>query len=177
MTEMFADLIGSLDRNRQQHSLAVGRKVASVADLVPAFLRGDLVVAATLHDIGYSAPTTGHHAIDGAALLSECGFSRVVCNLVAHHSASSYEAAERGISLGVYERFAVDVDLSEAQSVLSWADMTTSPSGATVVVEERLAEICARYGEGDVVTQFIHRAAPVLLSAGQGPLSSSHGSA
>lgn len=174
--DLFNDLLCSLDDARRQHSLAVGHKVASVAHLVPAFLRADLVVAATLHDIGYSSPSTGHHAIDGAALLAERGFSGVVCNLVAHHSASTFEAVQRGLSLSEYERFAVDVDLAEAQSVLWWADMTTGPLGSTVTVEDRLLEICSRYGGHDVVTQFIDRARPVLLAAGQSPLSSSHGS-
>jgi hypothetical protein len=41
--------------------------------------------------------------------------------------------------------------------------MTTGPDGQTVSVEERLAEIRARYGPGDVVTQFVERAEPELI--------------
>lgn len=89
---MYDDLLTSLTHRRQVHSRAVGRKAASFAMLVQAHLRADLVVAATLHDIGYSHPSTGFHPIDGARFLAEQGFSQIVCHLVAHHSASSLEA-------------------------------------------------------------------------------------
>ena len=57
-------------------------------------LRAELVAAAVLHDIGYSHVDTGLHALDGARFLAGLGFSRVVCNLVVHHTASTFEAEE-----------------------------------------------------------------------------------
>src|SRR4051812_12470414 len=84
--EVFGDLLSSLEPDRMQHSVAVGRKVASVAHLVPAHLRSDLIVAGTLHDIGYGQPISGFHPIDGARYLAKLGFSTMVCHLVAHHS-------------------------------------------------------------------------------------------
>ena len=129
-------------------------------------------MAAVLHDIGYGHVESGFHPLDGARFLARAGFSAVVCNLVVHHSASTYEAEERGIDLAVYADFAVDQDLSEAHSVLWWADMTTGPQGQDVAVEDRLSEICARYGHDDVVTRFINRARPVLVAAGQSPYGS-----
>jgi len=73
-SEVFADLLASLHPDRMQHSITVGRKVASVAHLVPAPLRSDLIVAGTLHDIGYGHPISGFHPIDGARYLAKLAF-------------------------------------------------------------------------------------------------------
>ena len=150
---------------------SVGKAEEAAAGIAPA-LRADLTVALVLHDIGYGHVETGFHPLDGARFLAREGFSPVVCNLVAHHSASTYEAEERGIDPVVYADFAVDQNLSEAHAVLWWADMTTGPLGQDVTVENRLDEICARYGPEDVVTRFITRARPVLVAAGQSPYGS-----
>lgn len=168
---MFDDLLAALTPHRRAHSLEVGRKAQARAQSVAPRLRADLMAAATLHDIGYGHPTTGFHPLDGAHFLRDLGFSPVVCHLVAYHSASTYEAEVRGIALSEYQPFALDEDpgLAVASAVLWWADMTTGPTGETVTVEERLAEIESRYGEGDPVTAFIGRARDVLLAAGQSP--------
>ena len=162
-----------------QHSIAVGRKVATIAHLVPPHLRSDLIVAGTLHDIGYGHPTSGFHPIDGARYLAKLGFSSLVCHLVAHHSASSDEADERGIRLSVFDEFAVDDSgiwgmegVGRAHRALWWADMTTGPQGQDVVVADRLDEICSRYGPSDPVTRFIGRVRVKLLNAGQSPIGS-----
>lgn len=73
LAEMFGDQLAVLDGDRRAHSLAVGQKVASVAELIPAALRADLVTAATLHDIGYGHPVSGFHPLDGARLLASAG--------------------------------------------------------------------------------------------------------
>lgn len=153
----------------------VGRKAEEVAHLVAPWLRGDLVIAATLHDIGYAHRDTGFHALDGARFLASQSFSTVVCNLVAHHSASEIEAEVRGIGIAVFDEFAIKADLSAGHSVLAWADMTTSPTGDTVTVEERLDEIQSRYGPESLVTTFIDRARSQLLAAGQSPMGSMRG--
>lgn len=142
---LFDDLLCELRDRRRAHSEEVGRKAAGAAHLVPAWLRSDLIAAATLHDIGYAHRVTGFHALDGARFLAAKEFSSVVCSLVVHHSASTIEAEVRGLNLAVFEPFAVDQDLSAAHQVIAWADMTTGPAGQTVTVEERLDEICSRY--------------------------------
>ena len=152
--------------------MAVGRKAAAEAWRVEPAVRADLAAAAVLHDIGYGHVVTGCHPLDGARFLAAEGFSRTVCKLVAHHSASTVEAEERGIHLATYDEFATDRDLGQAHAVLWWADMTTGPTGQDVTVEDRLAEICERYGPGDLVTRFIVRARPRLLAAGQSPAGS-----
>jgi hypothetical protein len=173
LLDSYGDLLGALQPQRRMHSLAVGRKAEAAASGVPAALRSDLVAAAVLHDIGYAHPETGFHPLDGARVLAGAGFSARVCHLVVHHSASTWEAEVRGVGLEVYADFAVhDVDLGPAHAVLWWADMTTGPTGQDVTVEDRLDEICARYGPDDPVTRFIARARPVLLAAGQSPVGS-----
>jgi hypothetical protein len=167
---LFDDLLSALTPNRRAHSLEVGRKAGAHVQAVAPRLRTDLVAAATLHDIGYGHPVTGFHPLDGAHFLRRLGFSPVVCHLVAYHSASTFEAEVRGISPSEYDAFALEDDaLQAAHAVLWWADMTTGPSGETVTVEERLAEIESRYGAGDPVTEFIGLARGVLLAAGQSP--------
>lgn len=167
LEECFGDLLRVLEPDRCAHSLAAGRKAAGAAHLVSAALRADLVVAATLHDIGYGHPLTGFHPLDGARYLAELGFSPTVCHLVAHHSASTYEAEERGISLSSYEEFDVDRDdLGEVHAVLWWVDLTTGPKGQGMTVEERLADIANRHGE-DLVARSAARIRPILLAAGQ----------
>ena len=45
-------------------------------------------------------------------------------------------------------------------SPLCFCDMTTGPYGQAVSIDDRLAEICDRYGPHDLVTQSITLAAP-----------------
>jgi hypothetical protein len=168
----YGDLLAVLTDDRRAHSLAVGRKAEAAAAGIALVWRADLAVAAVLHDIGYGHVESGFHPLDGARFLARAGFSPVVCNLVVHDSASTYEAEERGIDLAAYQDFAVDQDLSEAHAVLWWADLTTGPQGRDVTVEDRLDEICARYGADHVVTRFIGRTRPILLAAGQSPVGS-----
>lgn len=156
-------LLEPLSPSRRAHSIEVGRKAEDAAVLVPQRLRADLVLAGYLHDVGYGYPTSGFHPLDGAALLASEGYSSVVCHLVAHHSVSAVEAQLLGIDLEEYVRYTIDdPDIKAADRVLTWADMTTGPTGGTVTVEERLAEVLERYGRDHVVTAAITEAAPLL---------------
>ena len=174
VVDLYGDLLLVLEGDRRDHSMAVGRKAAAEAWRVEPAIRADLAAAGVLHDIGYGHVVTGFHPLDGARFLAAEGFSRTVCNLVAYHSASTLEAEERGIDLAAYDDFETDRDLGRAHAVLWWADMTTGPTGLNVAVEDRLAEICERYGPGDLVTRFVVRARPRLLAAGQSPAGSIH---
>lgn len=148
-------------------------------DTLAPQLRADLVTAASLHDIGYAHPITGFHPIDGARFLVSKGFSGLVCHLVAHHTASSIEAEERGLSLSAFDELGLDVtsthgpaDIGLAHGILWWADLTTGPDGEEIDVADRLKEICERYGPNDPVTRFVKRARNVLIAAGQLPIGS-----
>jgi hypothetical protein len=48
---------------------------------------------------------------------------------------------------------------------LVYCDMTTGPQGQPMTVEERFAEIRARYGSDHVVTRALARSAPELAAA------------
>jgi len=150
---------------RWTHTQGVGHKAESVAHLV-----GDdadaLVCAAWLHDVGYSPALTasGMHQLDGARYLRDvAGFDGLVCRLVAHHSFAVIEARNRGLAGQLVGEFpAVEGLVSDA---LTYADMTTNPNGDPVEVEQRLAEILARYGNGDLVAESIREASPRISSS------------
>ncbi|HET8658240.1 MAG TPA: HD domain-containing protein [Micromonosporaceae bacterium] len=146
---------------RWAHSQGVGRKAESIAHFVGEDAE-ILVCAAWLHDVGYASAlvTTGLHALDGARYLRDVEKADDrVCRLVAHHSCASIEAGNRGLAGDLAAEFPpMDGFLSDA---LTYCDMTTSPDGEPVDVEVRLAEILARYDQGDVVHRSIstaHRA-------------------
>ena len=123
-----------------------------------------LVAAAWLHDIGYapSLIVTGFHPLDGARFLRAEGFGDRVVGLVAHHSYAAIEADLRGLGRVLDEKFPREDSLTA--DALCYCDMTTGPDGERVDVVERLMEIRARYGPGDVVTQFVDRAEPEIVS-------------
>ena len=125
-----------------------------------------LEAAAWLHDIGYfpELAHTGFHPLDGARYLRDVyGAASVLCRLVANHSCAVIEAAERGVDHELSAEFPVaDSGVSDA---LTYCDMTTSPTGGSVSVGDRLAEIKQRYGPSDVVTSFVQAAESNLLGS------------
>ena len=125
-----------------------------------------LEAAAWLHDIGYAPglTVTGLHALDGARYLRDAQRAdAMLCRLVAHHSAAIIEAGERGLSNIL--RLEFEPAPCALSSVLTYCDMTTSPDGEPVPVEQRLAEIHHRYGRGHLVSRSIQRATPMILCA------------
>jgi predicted hydrolase (HD superfamily) len=143
----------------------VGRKAESIAHLL-----GDdadvLACAAWLHDIGY-APNlvkTGLHALDGARYLRDVEQADPrVCALVAYHSCAQIEARNRGLLDELTAEFEPVGGLPA--DALIYCDMTTTPDGRPVDVEQRLSEILSRYGPGDVVTDSITEAGPDIVGA------------
>lgn len=172
--EWYADLLSALTEDRRAHSMSAGARAASAVELLPPALRGDLVVAATLHDVGYGHELLGFHPLDGAAFLAGLGFSAVVCHLVAHHTASTFEADMRGISLDSYRPFDVHNcgGLGQAHAVMWWADLTTGPQGQLMTVEERLDDIVERHGPESVVSRSTLSIRELLIAAGQSPVGS-----
>ena len=126
---------------------------------------GDLLPAsAWLHDIGYASPLvdTGFHPIDGARHLRRLGTDERLVNLVAHHSCARVEAGLRDLDDILVDEFPRDDSLPHDE--LCFCDITTSPDGELVTVEERLAEIRQRYGPGHVVSRFVDLAEPELVA-------------
>jgi hypothetical protein len=141
---------------------------AAARTLTPVLGRDSdlLTAAAWLHDIGYAPDVadTGFHPLDGARHLRDAeGAGGMLCRLVAHHSCAINEAAERGLALEMTREFQpARRDLAEA---LTYCDMTTSPDGQRLQIEQRLAEIRARYGPGHLVSRTIGRSEPQLTRA------------
>jgi putative nucleotidyltransferase with HDIG domain len=150
---------------RWAHVQGVAAQARSLAPML-----GDdadlLEAAAYLHDIGYAPDLakTGFHPLDGARYLRDVEHADPrLCNLVAHHSCAGIEAEERGLADDLAREFPkVGAVLEDA---LAYCDMTTTPTGHVVSVQDRLSEIIDRYGPGNIVTRFIHRAEPILVSS------------
>ena len=150
---------------RWAHVQGVADRARSLAAVLGA--DADLLEAAAwLHDIGYAPnlATTGLHQLDGARYLRDAQHAdALLCRLVAHHSCAIVEAGERGLADVLSREFGpAPYALS---SVLTFCDMTTSPDGEPVPVEQRLAEIHDRYGQGHLVSRSIQRATPMILCA------------
>ncbi|WP_434056322.1 HD domain-containing protein [Georgenia wangjunii] len=151
--------------DRWQHVVGVAAAAQAASSAVQADEASLLVAAAWLHDIGYSPglATTGFHPLDGARHLRVLGAPARLCALVAHHSAASVEAKLRG--LGPVLSMEFPADRSVVADALTYADMTTGPSGQSVVVEDRLAEILTRYPAGHPVHEAISIASPQIIAA------------
>jgi HD superfamily phosphodiesterase len=122
-----------------------------------------LVAAGYLHDIGYAPALVdiGFHPLDGARYLRSVGQDRLA-GLVAHHSASRFEASARGLEglLATYPP-----DNPELADALTYCDLTTGPDGADVSVEDRAADVIDRYGLDHDVSRSIRAAMPTLIAA------------
>jgi len=156
-----ARLLGT-SSDRWDHVAGVAAVARAVVDVVPPD-DGDLLVAAAwLHDIGYSPAIadTGFHPLDGARHLRSLGTSPRLCSLVAHHSAAVVEAKVRHMRGMLLTEFPPEESI--VADALIFADMTTSPSGHPVTVEERLVEILERYPPSDPVHRAITQSSDQL---------------
>lgn len=143
--------------------------VAARADGLTPAVAGEaerrlLVVAAWLHDLGYASALkdTGSHQIDGARYLTHEGYPERLCALVAHHSAATCEAVERGLSAELAEWPREESAVADA---LWMADMTTGPRGEELAYDDRLSEILARYEPDSVVGRAMLAAEPEIRAA------------
>lgn len=136
---------------------------AAVSGVASDGLQELVTVTAWLHDIGYASALveTGFHPIDGARWLRRQGVDERVVNLVAHHSCAHVEARLWGLLPVLEAEFPRDDSLPHDE--LCFCDLTTSPDGELVDVEDRLAEIRERYGPSHVVIDFIDEAGPELV--------------
>ena len=124
-----------------------------------------LEAAAWLHD-GYAPDlaATGLHQLDGARYLRDTQRAdTILCRMVAYHSCVIIEAGERGLAEVLGLEF--EPAPQALSSALTYCDMTTSPDGELVLVEQRLAEIQRHYGPGHLVSRSIQRATPMILRA------------
>jgi putative nucleotidyltransferase with HDIG domain len=158
-------LLESALPRRWAHSQGVAAQARRLAPILGADT--DLLTAAAwLHDIGYAPVVhdTGFHPLDGARYLRDVERTdNQLCRLVANHSGAMVEATEHGLADELAREFEpVRRDLADA---LSYCDMTTGPDGQHMSIEQRLAEIHARYGPGHYVSRAITRSTPHLTRA------------
>jgi putative nucleotidyltransferase with HDIG domain len=150
--------------DRWRHTQAVAARARSASPAAAPDDHDLLVAAAWLHDVGYadSVARTGLHPLDGAEYLTRLGFAPRLVALVAHHSCARFEAAERGLTepLATYVR-----ERGPVADALIYADMTTGPSGETVTVADRIAEILERYLPEHPVHRAIARARGELVAS------------
>jgi hypothetical protein len=150
---------------RLAHSARVARQVEQVGHMIAARWQPALYEAAWLHDIGYDRRIafTGFHPLDGARWLQASGWRPETCRLVAWHTAASAEGTLRGLGDVLAAEFAPPVPLAAA--ALTWADLTSSPTGAKCTADRRVADILRRYPADSVVHQSVVAALPDLWTA------------
>jgi hypothetical protein len=131
------------------HTQEVARHARWAAAGVDPGERDLLVAAAYLHDIGYAAPIvdTGFHPLDGARYLSDLGLFELACQ-VAHHSGAAIEADFRGLAAELAE-FPRPTDA--VADAVTYADVTSGPTGHAMEPGDRFAEIVQRHGEDSIV--------------------------
>jgi putative nucleotidyltransferase with HDIG domain len=137
---------------RWEHVQAVAAEAARLCTAL--HLDPSVVVAAAwLHDIGYapSVAGTGFHPLDGARYLTGQGWDEALCGLVAHHTGAVTQADRLGLGDQLRAEFCDVAGLE--RDVLWTADATTGPAGQRMAIVDRVAEIVARYGPDDVVTE------------------------
>lgn len=159
-----AALLG-VDSRRLAHSARAAQQVAEIAPLLPDPWQSVIQDAAWLHDIGYSEDVaeTGLHALDGARWLNRHDWPNEVCQLVAWHTSAEHEAELRGLTSELEAEFERPHPLAAAG--LTWADLTSSPSGDVWTPEQRLAEVLVRYPPDSVVHRATVSALPTLRAA------------
>ena len=149
--------------DRWTHVQAVAAQAHQVSVVLAPEDRPYLVAAAWLHDVGYAPPLNrlGFHPVDGARYVRQQGQERLA-SLVAYHSGARFEAEERGLVDALAEFPPEDGPVLDA---LTYADMTTGPTGQHVDFEERIAEILKRYSSDHPVHRAIERSRPFLAEA------------
>lgn len=149
---------------RWAHVQGVAATAEIVAPVIDAEHSDEIIAACWLHDVGYAPDlaVTGFHPVDGASFAKREGMPELVVSLIAFHTGSVFEAQQRGLlaELSVFAAPPRDV-----LDIVTYADMTTSPSGEPISAEDRVAEILSRYEEDDPVFAAVSTSAPELLAA------------
>jgi putative nucleotidyltransferase with HDIG domain len=152
------------DSDRLAHCRYTARIAELAADALGVPDSDTLVAAAWLHDIGHTASIsrTGFHPLDGALhLASECWPDQTVL-LVAHHS----HAAVLAPYFEVEHQFAVlDHAPSDAEDILTYADLRSGPTGMGARPQQRIREMRARHAGPPVVPDDVREGRYRLLLA------------
>lgn len=148
---------------RWQHTIAVARRCEQLATAVATQDQEIVLIAAWLHDIGYSGTVrdTGFHPLDGARYLARLGWPARVCALVARHSGAVFVAD----AMGLHDALAVFPDeQSRASDALTYADQTVGPHGELVSIGWRMADMLTRHGPASPQARVHHAREPYLVA-------------
>ncbi|GAA2974620.1 HD-like signal output (HDOD) protein [Microbacterium terrae] len=171
---MHSDLATQAQALAERHLADVPRRwahvqgvAATAADIAPTLdleHADEIVAAAWLHDVGYAPAlgTSGFHPVDGARFARDAGMPDLVVRLIAFHTGAEFEARQRGL-LADLEEFAPPP--ADVLDIVTFADMTTSPTGEPIAAADRVAEILTRYEPNTPVHDAVSASAPDLLAA------------
>jgi hypothetical protein len=145
------------------------QRVAATAEVLAEVLpeaREQLVVAAWLHDVGYSRElvVAGFHPLDGARYLAGLDVDPLIVSLVAHHTGATVEAEERGLADELAEFPEPPAPLLD---ILTAADVLSGPDGSPIEPRERIDEALRRYPPGDPVHRALSRSGPDLIATAE----------
>ena len=143
--QLARDLLGA-QGTRLPHVRTAGFVASRLAVLFEPDEAELLVMAATLHDIGYSPRIahTGFHPLDGGAFLRAEGYPERLACLVANHSLAILTADERQAA-DLADQFPREDGL--LADALAYADMHSAPDGRIIPVQRRLADIAQRHAD------------------------------
>ena len=150
---------------RWAHVQGVAARARSLAPVLGA--DADLLEAAAwLHDIGY-APDLARRACTRSTAPGTCATPSTPTPCCAGWSPITPTPSSKPSERGLADVLGLEFEPAPylLSSVLTYCDMTTSPDGELVPVEQRLAEIHHRYGPGHLVSRSIQRATPMILRA------------
>lgn len=152
------------DPGVHEHSRRAARRAAAVASRIPSSRTAEVVAAAWLHDIGYTARLrrTGFHPLDGALFLMAEEWPERVVRLVAHHSLASLEAPFYGVEnhLGVIEVVTgVDAD------ILISADLSAGLGNPAPTVAARLEALSLADAKVGLIPEDVRQARYAGLQA------------
>jgi hypothetical protein len=152
--------------DRWRHTIGVADRAEELVATVAPDSRDALVVAAWLHDLGYSPRVreTGFHPLDGAVYLDRHGWPPRISALVANHSGAGVVAEVRGLC---EELSRYPDERSPVSDALTYADQTVDPQGQRLPVHQRIAEALARHGDDSPQARAHPLREPVLLAAAQ----------
>jgi hypothetical protein len=149
---------------RWSHVQGVASKATVVAPIVEPEHADAIVAASWLHDVGYALDIalTGFHPVDGARFAMDAGMPDLVVRLIAFHTGADFEAQQRGLLAELREFTRPPMDILD---IVTFVDMTTSPTGEPIDARDRVAEILTRYEPEDPVFDAVSRSASELLAA------------
>lgn len=137
------EILGPLG-TRFDHVRTAAGVATSLAVLFDPEEHSLLVVAAQLHDIGYSATLadSGFHPLDGAMHLRRLRCDERLVSLVAHHSAAELLVSDRDVAEALE---GISKPRESMADALTYADMHSSPAGQMIPAVGRIADIERRH--------------------------------